>query len=1101
MTDTQRDGRRRVAIIGGGVAGLFSALALSDPRLGDRFDITVYSRGWRLGGKCASGRNARRHERIEEHGLHLWFGFYENSLGWTRRVLESLPAEDRARYHRFEDAFVGIDDVVLYEEWPDHTDPRSVSALRLRFPVTEQPAEPGPLDFGTTVRRIADVLALTALAMVAGVGRFGLARLGAKAVGVGARLGVRLVPRHLGAVPGARPGVIARLRLRLLLGLLRLTRRIALRLLQPESGKGEGRRRQLFAGLDLLTAALSGIIDDRLLEVGFGTIDGLELRQWLAMHGARPSSLNSGSVLWALYDLVFGYHRGDSGVPELAAGRAMLALLRMLGGYHGHFGYRMASSMGEVAIAPMYDLLRRRGVHFAFFRDLRAVHLDDDGALTSVELHRQADVEVDGYDPFAWTGPDGGRYWPIEPDWATIGLDPTKVSADALENGLPVTPDEVRHTLRLGVDVDEVILAVPAPVLSDPALHEELVRVPEWRRMIDHSASVATIAYQVWSDESGSIPVELNDRYGNAIVSSYDQPFSTYCPMDQLAAVERWNGPRPVRIGYGCGVWPEPASARLDLLRDDGARADPRAALSAVQREAASSLDRLRLLPDPPGRGVIARLRNRKAPAVAPPPRTLDGPAAAFLHTPQAEPPGGDASSSASEAPSGPEGEHHTLWVRLNDAPAHRYVTTPPANPWFRIDPDDTGVAHLWAAGDWTANLIDGGCVEATVISALLAARGVARAADIAEQTIAECLPIVGEGTWLYHGGRGGPPPSSGDVAWSSPARVGALTAVPGPYASDKTTLYAWLAEIDPERAAAVAQRCFADMTDGAVTVEPVGSLAMITAGDIGAVSSLSPAYRRLGRLGEKQVVVWLPCHVRWGAEAARTTPPPPPFALFVPYIWVDNPMSLTTGREGLGWPKAMADFDPAEGIGVPLHLSVYGLEHYSPDTPARGGLPLLSIVAPEGGSAVAEEVVSLVELSARLAAAALESFGTDAADAVTALARAVSSRGLPQLFAKSMIAADDDARADFASVVTAAATVLSWRDATLLGPCELVVHDVASHPVRRDLGLQSQTLPIGFRIELDFRQESGQLRWSSWASPGQRRDRRRLLSPRGRRR
>ena len=40
----------------------------------------VYQMGWRLGGKGASGRNAAAQKRIEEHGLHVWPGFYHNAF-------------------------------------------------------------------------------------------------------------------------------------------------------------------------------------------------------------------------------------------------------------------------------------------------------------------------------------------------------------------------------------------------------------------------------------------------------------------------------------------------------------------------------------------------------------------------------------------------------------------------------------------------------------------------------------------------------------------------------------------------------------------------------------------------------------------------------------------------------------------------------------------------------------------------------------------------------------------------------------------------------------------------------------------------------------
>ncbi|EJZ12597.1 FAD-dependent oxidoreductase, partial [Mycolicibacterium vaccae] len=49
--------RRRVAILGGGMAGLSAAWRLSEPGWQKRFEsVTVYQRGWRLGGKAASSR-------------------------------------------------------------------------------------------------------------------------------------------------------------------------------------------------------------------------------------------------------------------------------------------------------------------------------------------------------------------------------------------------------------------------------------------------------------------------------------------------------------------------------------------------------------------------------------------------------------------------------------------------------------------------------------------------------------------------------------------------------------------------------------------------------------------------------------------------------------------------------------------------------------------------------------------------------------------------------------------------------------------------------------------------------------------------------------
>src|SRR2546425_4501635 len=51
----EQAGREKVAVLGGGPAAITAAFELTAaPELRDRFEVTVYQLGWRLGGKCAS---------------------------------------------------------------------------------------------------------------------------------------------------------------------------------------------------------------------------------------------------------------------------------------------------------------------------------------------------------------------------------------------------------------------------------------------------------------------------------------------------------------------------------------------------------------------------------------------------------------------------------------------------------------------------------------------------------------------------------------------------------------------------------------------------------------------------------------------------------------------------------------------------------------------------------------------------------------------------------------------------------------------------------------------------------------------------------------
>ena len=59
--------RKKVAILGGGLGAVSAAWELTNaPDWQHQFEsVTLYQIGWRLGGKAASGRNAKEFERIE----------------------------------------------------------------------------------------------------------------------------------------------------------------------------------------------------------------------------------------------------------------------------------------------------------------------------------------------------------------------------------------------------------------------------------------------------------------------------------------------------------------------------------------------------------------------------------------------------------------------------------------------------------------------------------------------------------------------------------------------------------------------------------------------------------------------------------------------------------------------------------------------------------------------------------------------------------------------------------------------------------------------------------------------------------------------------
>jgi protoporphyrinogen oxidase len=113
--------KRRIAILGGGIAALTAAYYLTRTEaLRAKYAVTLYQIGWRLGGKGATGR---RDGRIEEHGLHVWFGYYSNAFRMLREVYRDWRRDSDNPLESWRDAlkpqsFTPIGPDFLPFNWP-----------------------------------------------------------------------------------------------------------------------------------------------------------------------------------------------------------------------------------------------------------------------------------------------------------------------------------------------------------------------------------------------------------------------------------------------------------------------------------------------------------------------------------------------------------------------------------------------------------------------------------------------------------------------------------------------------------------------------------------------------------------------------------------------------------------------------------------------------------------------------------------------------------------------------------------------------------------------------------------------------------------------
>jgi hypothetical protein len=212
---------------------------------------------------------------------------------------------------------------------------------------------------------------------------------------------------------------------------------------------------------------------------------------------------------------------------------------------------------------------------------------------------------------------------------------------------------------------------------------------------------------------------------------------------------------------------------------------------------------------------------------------------------------------------------------------------------------------------------------------------------------------------------------------------------------------------------------------------------------------------------------------------------------MFVPFIWLDNAMSLATGRELFGWPKAWGvPTFPDESSGGPLewNLDVFGLD-YAPDSKAQMHNNLLRVrETTPAGAGEAEETLETLEGLARHIAGELLTDDDDnwilpGLEFAETLADDIKSKTMREVFLKQFRSVEDGTDACLQQVVEATTRVTRMDAAPLLGNYELEVNEVDSHPVTRELGLRSQEIPLAYRVEMDFDVGEGRVLWDSRGS------------------
>jgi uncharacterized protein with NAD-binding domain and iron-sulfur cluster len=679
---------KKIAILGGGMASVAAALELTNAKDWQRqYDITLYQMGWRLGGKGASGRGMN--SRIEEHGLHIWFGFYENAFRMIQRVYREnevsrppgTPLREWSEAFKPDD-FVAVTDRVpggsggQWDVWP------------FRFlPAPGYPGDGLPQTFWESVCRWIEILERTYSESFSPNAFWDFVRQFWTSLGHWIRMTVstdskstfHVRKQSLLHIQKAKRFAHSlsrdprqhkpsdHLELAKLLESFRDSERKRAEL-QGSSLASDARR--LFEIFDLgATVAIGLLVDGYVPDPS--ALDNLEeeMQVWLRKHGASPLAcdVRQSAVLRALYDLVFAYIDGDVSQPSFEAGVAVRCMLLIMASYKGSILWKMQAGMGDVIFGPIYEVLKKRGVKFEFFHRVSGLELNLQG--TAVDAI-QMDVQATLRDPQKEYAPLSvceklPACWPAQPLYEQ--LEQGKQLEDGgfdLESFWTTWKNPGTKTLKAGEDFDQIVLGISIGGL--PYLFSNAKKLPRaFQLMLQQVKTVSTQSMQLWVNRRLE---DLGWQQGTVVLDGFADPLNTWGVMDHLLPRENWPAGSIQGLHYFCG----PMAGGIPPRDDPDAPAE---ALNCVRAAGEAFIqDNLPVL-WPKMNSAGFKIESR--------------------------------------------------YNRANIDPSERYVLSVAGSTKYRLRANESGLANVVLAGDWTKNGFNAGCVESATMSGIQAANAI----------------------------------------------------------------------------------------------------------------------------------------------------------------------------------------------------------------------------------------------------------------------------------------------------------------------------------------------------------------------------------------
>ncbi len=711
--------KKKIAVIGGGLGSLSAIYHLmSLPNAKNLYDITLYQAGWQLGGKGASGVNQKKGFRVEEHGIHFWFGFYENGFHLMKEVYKGLNRSTEAPLGTFEKAFKP-QETMDFAQFIDN----NWTNWNIKFPTF-----PGKVGDGILENPI-EVFVEVGIHFLADEFHKFVQQLTSGCLGIllepfkkNKKLPIH--PTHefyLNDFEKKSSKIISHVIERRLIAMAEFYKK-------PDNHKFEDRKvhggyifdlkmhifdkvgrlldkfpelLRIWCSIDFGLTVLKGIIEDGVLQVkdgkfklDFSLINTYDFREWLVYHGANKDYIFNFPAVKSLYDGPFAFFRGAISTPEVEAGTALNIFFRLAFTCKEAVMWRMQAGMGDTVFMPIYQFLLQNfpeNVHFSFFHTATNLKLSEDKTkVEEIELDRRIDLaeNIDTYNPIITV--KGLDCWPSEPIYEQLNPSQAQKAQELKEKtGISFESDwsgwqGTKITKKIGQDFDEVIIGASLSALPS-FCHDLFEANPKLGNMLDKVGTVQTQAFQLWLTKN---PKELATE-PLKVLSTYVEPLDTMAAMTQILEREDWSAfPEPPKyLMYVCGA----------LIDSETIPNPPAIYFAENQLQEVYN-------------NVVSYIENDLK----------------FI-LPKAFDEAGNFDWNILFDPTGGVGKERLKYqyFRSNIDTTERYVYSLKDSSRFRLKTDESGFENVFMTGDWIQNGMNIGFVEGATISGILTARAV----------------------------------------------------------------------------------------------------------------------------------------------------------------------------------------------------------------------------------------------------------------------------------------------------------------------------------------------------------------------------------------